>query len=321
MYHHNPHQFQTSTPIPPSPAAGSMEARQMAIATWRRQQEDALRQMQATNAQQRGYPVAYPSMRNPVHQENMHGTSNVGMQKNMPSAEEFEKVKRHVAEMRRYFKYWVRREGRLRTNSAVAIQSAVRSYQARQCLLENSKFWKYINLHRRLYHGKQLSSMYEQYPTLDSLLLPPSWVYYNGRRAQTRKARLRKQKRRLEQGGSTAGSGDGTFAATIQSRFRGYRIRKILALIQAQKRSATRIQSTWRGCRVRKKASFSQGMTTGKSIITAQSEVIASLYAMINTLKHENKLQKQRGDAQEKALRLLWNEVRELKQQITTPKN
>jgi hypothetical protein len=62
-------------------------------------------------------------------------------------------------------------------------------------------------------------------------------------------------------------------------------------------------------------------MTTGKSIITAQSEVIASLYAMINTLKHENKLQKQRGDAQEKALRLLWNEVRELKQQITTPKN
>ena len=35
----------------------------------------------------------------------------------------------------------------------------------------------------------------------------------------------------------------------------------------------------------------------------------------------KNKLQKQRGDAQEKALRLLWNEVRELKQQITTPKN
>ena len=47
MYYNHPTFVQNGAHVPPSPAAGSLEARQMAIAAWRRQQEDALRQIEA----------------------------------------------------------------------------------------------------------------------------------------------------------------------------------------------------------------------------------------------------------------------------------
>ena len=44
------------------------------------------------------------------------------------------------------------------------------------------------------------------------------------------------------------------------------------------------------------------------------SSQLANLYTTIDALRKENKLQKQRSDAQEKALRILWEEVRKIKE-------
>ena len=41
---------------------------------------------------------------------------------------------------------------------------------------------------------------------------------------------------------------------------------------------------------------------------------LANLYSTIDALRKENKMQKLRGDAQEKALRILWEEIRKIKE-------
>ena len=52
----------------------------------------------------------------------------------------------------------------------------------------------------------------------------------------------------------------------------------------------------------------------GDSVTVISSAQLANLYTTIDTLRKANKMQKLRGDAQEKALRILWEEVRKIKE-------
>ena len=281
MYYPPPPSQPPSVPVPPSPAAGSAADRKIAVDTWRRQQQDALRRVQMMGQMQQDALRYMPPP--PAPPPSMVAAGRGGA---AHDPDEIEQLKRHVAEMRRYFKFWVRREGHMRTVKATKIQAAYRAYLTRQRLLTTQ--WRYARLHRRRFRGAQNAALHEAYPTLATILPRPS--------------------QRVPR---TFGHGEHAEAvAEIQRVYRGHRVRWILGVIQTQGANAVRIQAAWRGWQVRR---VRENPDPGQ---TLSSQQLGALYTMIGDLRRENERQRQRSDAQEKALRLLWDEVTFLRGQV-----
>ena len=98
----------------------------------------------------------------------------------------------------------------------------------------------------------------------------------------------------------------------------------MLALIKLQNEAIVKLQSRWRGYLTRRPINDGTGKkyqneSDGMTLIS--STQLANLYSTLNQLQHENKLQRQRSDAQEKALRILWEEVRKIKREIPVEKD
>ena len=327
--------------MPTSPDAE--KARQMAQETWRRQQEDVLRrQQQQANSQIKNSsnngrtptppsyqprqqqsippqwqqtPRSYPmdpyatmyrqGMRPPVP-ASATDTRRVAAPATFGSIHkmnlELNKLKKQVQEMRKYFKFWVRKEGQTRTRNATKIQSVVRSYLSRRSLYMNNP--RFRKIHTKNIANKTSTTdeerLKKQYPTINSLILPAVWsdqLY-----------------RKSKQGNPTGASEIDHSATHIQRIYRGYKIRKLLSLIKLQKEAILKLQSRWRGYIIRKpKRTHIRGNDNNMTTVISSSQ-LANLYTTIDALRKENKLQKQRSDAQEKALRILWEEVRKIKE-------
>ena len=321
---------------PTSPDAA--KSRQIAQETWRRQAEDVLKRQQEITQENQNIqpnvpgeasahvPKAYSRQHQLPRQQptmppfnpyfgNMYFPQDFayrGPQAGRDGAQslsnDITKLKRQVAEMRKYFKYWVRKEASIRNRMAVKIQSIVRSYLSRRKEYATSP--TYRSLHTKRYCGinkgvqsTKLVEFKRLYPTIDLLILPNTWndsLY-----------------RKATQMASSGASEHDHSARWIQKCFRGYRVRKMLALINLQNEAITKLQSRWRGYLARRpiKDGTSKKYQSGSDGMTLISSTqLANLYSTVNQLRQENKLQQQRSDAQEKALRILWEEVRKIKE-------
>ena len=329
---------------PTSPDAA--KSRQIAQETWRRQAEDVLKRQQVMQEKQNGQPVVngevaahgseahrhqyqLPQQQPPVPRFNPylgnmyfppsgHDFSYGGTQASRHGVQslnnDITKLKRQVTEMRKYFKYWVRKEADIRNRMAVKIQSIVRSYLSRRREYATSP--TYRSLHTKRYSGRskgegniRLFDFKRLYPTIDLLILPNAWNDTLYRKAT-----------QMSSSGATELDHS---ARCIQKCFRGYRVRKVLASIKLQNEAIVKLQSRWRGYLTRRPINDGTGKkyqneSDGMTLIS--STQLANLYSTLNQLQQENKLQRQRSDAQEKALRILWEEVRKIKERNTSGK-
>ena len=329
---------------PTSPDAA--KSRQIAQETWRRQAEDVLKRQQVMQENQNVQPNVYgkvaahaseahkhqhqlprqqpavprfnPYLGNMYFPPSGHNFAYEGTQGSRQGVQsltnDITRLKRQVTEMRKYFKYWVRKEANTRNRMAVKIQSIVRSYLSRRREYATSP--TYRSLHTKRYSGTskgegniRLVELKRLYPTMDFLILPNAW----------NDTLYRKATQMISSGASELDHS----ARCIQKCFRGYRVRKVLALINLQDEAIVKLQSRWRGYLTRRPINDGTGKkyqneSDGMTLIS--STQLANLYSTLNQLQQENKLQRQRSDAQEKALRILWEEVRKIKERNSSGK-
>eukprot|EP00753_Platysulcus_tardus_P010279 PLAT2542.6.p1 GENE.PLAT2542.6~~PLAT2542.6.p1 ORF type:complete len:1384 (-),score=589.62 PLAT2542.6:82-3897(-) len=251
-----------SSPSPTSPARPSTRhGRDRRSAAGSRSHRSQRRRQQRPAASAGGLPRRMPVPFAMPTGSDSTGRAAAGAAKALTAASLL-RTQKHVADMWRYFKVFLRHEHRRRSRAALRVQSVFRGYAARSRM------------------GGRRSHLHARYPTASDLAAPPRAVPL---------PQPREWQSRVVLAGVVA----------MQALFRGYRARVAVALLRMHSAAAVRVQATWRGWRVRRRRMAAAGplalLNEAKQL---RAELAASQHARA---------------VQDRALRVLWEEVRTLR--------
>lgn len=238
-----------------------------------------------------------------------------------PSAAELAKTVKHVAEMRRYFKVWVKTEQRRRVAAALAVQRVWRGFRTRWRVSDELSDSDFVRSRARRglsardtlrVLGPETAAfrrrMRRQYPPLSSIVCAPRPARPGPQGAEDRAV------------------------TRIQALLRGVFVRSSLVIILLHRMAATAIQAQWRGHRVRAVRSGAvllpgvAGIARGPHRPTYLRDIVAPmlqpLEAEIRALRrtaeaaHRQAAEAEAArKAQDEALQYLWDEVSSLRRQ------